>query len=118
VNNKLAPDTHTPVVVGNRVFGSWRRLHCLDLKNSLKPIWDANDLAFNKSGAIVATPQRLLVMTLEAEFILVDETTDENREIGRMKTLPAEKGLDSHPAFVDRRVYLRKSSSLLAVELG
>jgi outer membrane protein assembly factor BamB len=118
VNKKLAPDTHTPVVVGDRVFGIWRRLFCLSVKNGLKPVWDADGQAFTKYAAVVATDQRVLVMTLEADFILFDATADEFRELSRVKVLPDEKGLYSHPAFVGKRVYVRGSSTVVAIELG
>ncbi len=118
VNKKLAPDTHTPVVVGDRVFGVWRRLFCLSVKNGLKPVWDADDQAFTKYAAVVATEQRVLVMTLEADFILLDATADEYREIGRVKAAADEKGLYAHPAFVGKRVYVRGSSSVACVDLG
>jgi hypothetical protein len=106
------------VVVGDRVFGVWRRLFCLSVKGGLKAVWDADDQAFTKYAAVVATDQRVLVMTLEADFILLDATADEYRELGRVKVLADEKGLYAHPAFVGKRVYVRGGSGVVCVDLG
>ncbi len=46
VNPDLAPDCHTPVVVGDRVFGVWSGLYCLDLKAGLKTRWHAEQERF------------------------------------------------------------------------
>ena len=51
VNPDLAPDCHTPVVVGDRVFGVWSGLYCLDLKSGLK-----NPLARRTRTPLPATP--------------------------------------------------------------
>ena len=117
-DKKLSPDTHTPVVVGNRLFGVWRRLYCLDAGKSFKRIWESDDAAFTKYTALVATEARVLAMTLDAEFILFDAAADEFKELGRLKVLPGEKGLFSHPAFVGTRVYVRGSSTLSCFDFG
>ncbi len=111
VNKNLAPDTHTPVAVGERIFGLGKRLYCLNAANGLKEIWDSNDPAFGKYAALVATDKRVLAMTLESLFILFDATGDEFRELGRVKLFPEEKGFYSHPAFVGASAYARSSSS-------
>jgi outer membrane protein assembly factor BamB len=116
VNKKLAPDTHTPVAVGDRVFGVWRRLYCLNTKDGLKANWDADDQAFTRYAAAVATDMRVLVMSLEADFVLLEATADGFQEVNRLKVLPTERGLYSHPAFVGTRVYVRGSSSLVCFD--
>jgi outer membrane protein assembly factor BamB len=118
VHKKLAPDTHTPVVVGDRVYGVWRRLFVLDAKAGLKAVWDADEQAFTKYAAAVATDTRVLVMTLEADFILYDITADGLTEVNRVKALASEKGLYSHPAFVGKRAFVRGSSSLACLDFG
>jgi len=117
VSRKLAPDTHTPVVVGNRVFGVWRRLVCLDLHAELRAIWDSEQKGFATYCAVVATDSRVLVITLNGELILADAKGAEFNELGRLQVLADEKGLYSHPAFVGTRIYVRGSSSLICLEL-
>lgn len=116
VNRKLIPDTHSPVLVGDKLYGVWRRLFCLDANDGLKTTWDAEDRAFQNYAAVVASPTRLLITTLDAELLLLDSTAKEYKELGRVKVFPDEKGLYSHPAFVGKRVYIRGSSSIIAFE--
>lgn len=118
VNRRLAPDTHTPVVAADRVFGVWRRLYCLDLKAGLKPVWDADDQAFTGYCAAVTDGQRVLVVSFQGEVILLDATANEFQPLGRARVFEGEKGLYSHPAFVGTRAFVRGSSAVACVELA
>lgn len=113
----LSPDSHTPVIVGDRVFGIWNRLYCLDLMNGLKEVWDSDDRAFGQYGALVAVDNRVLAITLESELILFDPKANKFEPLGRVKILADEAGLYSHPAFVGTRVYVRGSSSIVCIDL-
>ncbi len=116
-NKNLAPDTHTPVAVGGRVFGVWKRLYALDAAG-LKAKWDTADKAFNKYAAVVATDKLGLAVSMDAELVLFDLAADDWTELGRLKVFPNEKGLYAHPAFVGKRVYARGSTSLICLDLG
>jgi hypothetical protein len=119
VNKRLAPDTHTPVVVGDRVFGVSGRLWCLSLKDGLKPVYDQGEQAFSGYCSIVATDKRVLVIAKTGELILLDARADEYSELGRLKPFGSEeKGMYSHPAFVGTKVYLRGSSSVVCLDLN
>jgi len=115
---QLGPDTHTPVVVGSRVFGIHQRFHCLDLKNGLKPIWTSDDRAFDNYGSIIATEDRLLVVTLEGEVLLLDARSDKLSEKGRWRMFPEEQAGYAHPAMVGTKLYLRGNMSIVCVELN
>lgn len=118
-NRRLAPDTHTPVVAGDRVFGVWNRLWCLNLKDRLNVIYDQGEQAYSAYCAAVATDKRVLVIARTGELILLDATADEYTELGRLAALGKdEKGLYSHPAFIGTRMYLRGSTSVVCLELG
>lgn len=117
VNKKLRPDTHTPVVVGNRVFGVWRKLYALDLKNKLEPLWEAGGEPFTRYVSLVASENRGLIVTLESDLILFDTTGEEYRELGKLKVFPDDRGLYAHPALVGKRIYLRGSRSVICLEL-
>ena len=117
-NKKLAPDTHTPMVTAGRVFGVWKRLYALDVKNGLKEAWDSDDKAFHRYTALVATDQLALAVSLEGELVLFDPTADEFEVLSRLKVFASEKGLYSHPAFVGKRVYVRGSSAVVCLDLG
>ena len=58
VNEDLAPDSHTPIVVGGRVFGVWGDLFCLDLTKGLKPLWRSEDNVFASYASLVGSPNR------------------------------------------------------------
>ena len=113
----LSPDTHSPVIVGDRLFGILNGLHCLDLKNGLKPLWIGKDPGFLEHASLIGAPDRSLVITGEAELILLDATANEMKILGRQKALDGESGLLAHPALVGSRLYLRGSSEIVCLEL-
>ena len=118
-HKKLAPDTHTPVVAGDRVFGVWNRLYCLDLKNGLKELYDESNAAFNGYCAAVATDTRVLIVSKMGELILLDATAKEYTELSRLAVFGKdEKGVYAHPALVGTRVYVRGSASVVRLDLG
>lgn len=117
VNRKLAPDTHTPVVCGGRLFGHWRRLYCLDIAAGLKEVWSDEAAALGKYATLVADAERVLAIGLSGDLVLYDGKADDCRELGRLKAVENESGLYSHAAFVKDRVYLRASAAVLAIEL-
>lgn len=116
-NRKLAPDTHTPVVSAGRVFGVWRRLFCLDLAKGLKELWSADESAFAKYGTLVADESRVLFISMSGELILLDANAVDYSPLAKLKLFDDETGLYSHPGFVQNRMYVRGSKSLIAVQL-
>lgn len=114
---ELAPDTHTPVVVGERLLGVSGSLFCLDLKDNLKVLWKGEDAAFRKHTSIIASPTRLLISTHEGELLLVDALADKFTLLARQKVFDDEAGLLSHPAIVGERLYLRGSGELVCLSL-
>ena len=65
VNEDLAPDCHTPVVVGPRIFGVWNDLFCLDLRKGLKTVGRAEGNSFATYASEIASEDRLLVVGLD-----------------------------------------------------
>jgi outer membrane protein assembly factor BamB len=119
INKKLAPDTHTPVVAGDRVFGVWNRLYCLNLKDGLKELYDEAGTAFSGYCAAVATDARVLIVSKAGELILLDATAKEYTELGRLAVFGKdEKGVYAHPALVGTRVYVRGSGAVVCIDLG
>lgn len=90
-NKRLAPDTHTPVVASDRVFGVWNRLFCLSLRDGLKAIYDDAAQQFSSYCAAVATNSRVMVVTKMGELILLDATADEYTELGRVAVFGKEE---------------------------
>ena len=117
VNPHFAPDTHSPVIVGQRVFGIWNQLFCLDLANGLQPIWEGEEPIFSAYAAIIASDHRLLIITIEGELLLLDPKAKEFRILSRLPVFTEERGVYSHPALVGSRLYLRGTSKLVCVNL-
>jgi outer membrane protein assembly factor BamB len=117
VNPDLAPDCHTPVVVGDRVFGVWSGLYSLDLSAGLKTLWHAEHDAFSGYASIIASDDRLLVTTIDGAVLLVDPTGDKFRIAGQWKVFEDDHGVYSHPALVGSRLYLRGSAEIVCIDL-
>lgn len=116
-NDDLAPDSHTPLVIGNRVFGVWGGLYCLDLKNRLKPLWLSNDFAFKSYASLIASEERVLAISQEGELLLFDANADRFKLLSRLSVFKEEKGVYSHPALLGTRLYLRGNAALICLEL-
>lgn len=117
VHRDLAPDTHSPVLVGNRVFGIWNGLHCLDLARKLHAAPILEDNSFMEYAALIASEHRLLCFGHDAEWLLIDIRGPEPRLVQKLEPTPEERGLYAHPALVGRRIYLRGNEHLYAFEL-
>lgn len=114
----LAPDTHTPVIVGNRLFGSDGVLYCLDLANDLQPIWRGRDESYSRHVCLIASDDRLLAWTETGDLLLIDATADEYRLLGRQTVFPDEGGLMAHPAVVGQTIYVRGGREVVSLSLG
>lgn len=117
LNEDLAPDSHTPVVIGNRLFGVWNELYCLDLSQGLKTLWTGDDPAFFNYAVLIASPTRLLAVSTQGELLLIDPLADEFRVISRLKLFEDDTGVYSHPALVGDRLYIRSSNHVGCLSL-
>jgi outer membrane protein assembly factor BamB len=118
VSMELTPETHSPVIVGDFVFGIWTRMVCLDWKQGLKTRWTGEDDAFVMHTSIITDGQRLLVISSEGELILISATAEKFNILSRMKALQDEKGVYSHPALIGTRLYLRGSDRIVCIDLA
>ncbi len=116
--NDLSPDTHTPVVIGDRLFGVWHDLYCLDLSDGLKVLWTAADKAFQSHANLIAAADRLLVCSSAGELILIDPLGDEMKLLGRLPVFTDETGLLAHPAVAGKKIYLRGSDAVVCLSLA
>jgi outer membrane protein assembly factor BamB len=117
VNPDLTPDCHTPVVVGDRLFGVWSGLYCLDLKAGLKTRWHAELDPFAGYASIIASDTRLLVTSIDGDVVLAEAAGDKLRIAGQWRVFPDDHGVYSHPALVGSRLYLRGSSEIVCIDL-
>lgn len=121
INSELAPDISTPIVVGDRAFCVNDHLYCLDLKDGLKPIWIADDDALGGTAQLIASENRLLVVGLGGELLLIDPTSDSFRVASRLSLFNDSKSkqtqLLSYPALVGSHLYLRGENELVCVDI-
>ena len=113
----LKPDTATPVVTAGRVFGAHRGLHCLDLKSSLKPLWHREDPALGDHAALFADAERVLVVTMRGELLLLDAKSERCSILSRLKLFSDDGDVYSHPALVGTRLFVRGGASVVCVDL-
>ena len=116
-NDDLAPDTHTPVALGDRLFGVWAGLYCLDCANGLKTNWKADEKAFDDYATAIACGDRVLLLSKHGELLLVDAAADTYRLISRLSAFDDDPGVYSHPALIGKRLYLRGSDEIICLDL-
>ncbi len=114
----LSPDTATPVVTRGRVFGAHAGLHCLDARDGLKRIWHREDDTLGDYASLIADDERVLIITVRGELILLDGKADECAIISRLQLFEDEAEVYSHPALVGTRLYVRGGSSVVCMDLA
>ena len=117
VHQDFAPDCHTPVVIGDRVFGVWGRLYCLGLEKDLALQWEGEDPAFRQYASIIHDGRNLLVTSVEGELVLVDGAASSLRVLSRLKLFPDDLGVYSHPALSNGRLYVRGSDQIVCMPI-
>ncbi len=117
-NKALSPDSHSPVVSGDRLLGIDNGLHSLSLGDDLKSVWRLKDRAFRKYGSLIASTERLLALTFKEELILIDPHQAEPVILSRLQL--SEDGSDcwSHPALANGALYLRLGRSICRLDLN
>jgi len=113
----LAPDMHTPVATAGRLYAIHRgKIHCLAAAD-LAPIWTQADRSLKGHASIIASADRVLLLTAAGELILLDAGADGFAPLARQKLFAREVSLHAHPAVADRSIYVRGPGSLLCISL-
>lgn len=116
-NEELSPDSSTPVLVGGRLFGCWYSLHCLQADAKLQTLWTGEDDAFGHYASLIASTDRVLLISHRGELLLADASAGEFKIVSRRKVLGEEAEVLSHPALVGSRLFLRDTSQIVCVDL-
>jgi outer membrane protein assembly factor BamB/ABC-type phosphate/phosphonate transport system substrate-binding protein len=116
--DELAPDTATPVVTNGRVFGTHQGLRSLDLDRGLKQLWHREDETLGDYAALIADDQRVLVITVHGELLLLDARAGQCDVISRLKVFEDDVEVYSHPALVGSRLFIRGGTSVRCVDLN
>jgi hypothetical protein len=93
-------------------------LHGLDLLQHLKPLWHNQDVASGDHASLIADDERVLVMTLGGELILLDARANNCAIASRMRIFDEDVEIYSHPALAGTRLFARGGSSVVCVDLG
>jgi outer membrane protein assembly factor BamB len=119
-NPSLAPDTCSPVIVGDRAFATaYGEMYCLDLKNNLKTVWMQEDDMFYDHSNVIGGNGRVLVWTQSGDLLLLDAGANEFSPLSRLRPFGDVK-VDSmsHPAIVGNRIYLRGSNEIACFQFS
>jgi outer membrane protein assembly factor BamB len=117
-NDDLVPDASTPVLVGGKLFGCSGSLFRLDVAAKLATRWSGEDDAFSNYACLIASANRVLVVTNHGELALVDAEAEQFKIVSRLRVFPEDSQVLSHPAIVGNRLYIRDMSKLLCVDLS
>jgi outer membrane protein assembly factor BamB len=113
----LAPDSSTPVVHDGRVYGTWKRLFCLDAA-TLQEHWSARDRTFWDYVSFIAGDGAVLITTTKGELYLVADDPNEYRLLAKVPVITDGSEVHSHPALVGTRLFIRSATGASCVELG
>jgi outer membrane protein assembly factor BamB len=116
-NAELAPDTATPVATNGRLFGCHSGIHCLDLRDQLKPLWHEENDAMDEHATLFASPDRVLAVALSGELFLLSAEGNKCEVLSRLRLFEDDVEVYSHPALVNNRLYIRGSTSICCVDL-
>ena len=114
----LSPDTASPVAVKHRIVGTHHGLHCLDVRQNLKPVWKLEDDEIGEHASLFASDDRVLIVTLGGELILLGAAEGSCQLLSRVRVFEEDVEVYSHPALVGTRLYIRGGSAVGCVELG
>ncbi len=114
----LAPDCSTPVLAAGRIFGVHQGVHCLDLQQGLKRVWHLEDDALGDYATLLADDERVLVVTLGGELLLLDARAGRGVILSRLRVFEDDVEVYCHPALVGTRLYLRGGFQVGCLDLG
>jgi outer membrane protein assembly factor BamB len=117
VNADMKPDSHTPVVSANRIFGISGALYGLDPANGLKAFAVSEDDAFAGYGCLIASDERLLAMNDEGELLLVSSTDPAMPILSRLRLKDDRNQVLAHPALTDKALFVRIGKALSRLNL-
>jgi outer membrane protein assembly factor BamB/ABC-type phosphate/phosphonate transport system substrate-binding protein len=122
VNEDLAPDTSTPVVIDGLVFGSSGEVVCLDLDDGLKTLWQQDEDPWADYCSFIAGNGRVLVTTQVGVVSLIEvdrRTFKLASSLNLFDDVSAtERDIWSHPIVADDRLYVRNLLGVYCFLIG
>lgn len=119
VNEDLAPDSPTPVVLGDRVFSTaFGAMFELDLADDLATVWDELDDLYYDHCNLIAGNGRVLLWTTTGDLLLLRADAGRHEIDSRLRPFDGDRiETMSHPAIVGDRLYLRHQHELVCLSL-
>jgi outer membrane protein assembly factor BamB len=119
-DEEFAPDSHTPVAMGNRIYGVHHGLWAFDaaVGPKLSRAWHHKDPRLDEYGFLAACGRRLVVLTDKCELLLFEDQGTSVRELDSLDLRTETTETLSAPAFVGTRCYVRIGKELKCLELG
>lgn len=112
---KLAPDTHTPVKVGDFVLGHSGALFCLDA-NTLNQVWQIDEPGLGEYAALISDGKSR-VLAVGDNGMLALYGTKSSTPLGTLRISESDAHLLAHPAVCGDRLYLRIGERLVCLVL-
>lgn len=116
VYEDMAPDTHSPVPVGELICGVYGAVIALN-KNDLSLAAQLEGEEFAVYSSIISDGEsRVLITTLESNLILAEVQGDSIEILDRLKV--SEDEIMAHPALVKGKLVLRIGEKLVCLDLN
>ena len=113
---RVAPNSHTPVVVDSSAFVAHKKLYSLSLENQLEENWVINDRAFRGYTSLLASNSKLLATTANCELILIDIA--DGKIVNRLRLAEDNMRTLAHPAIVGTDIFVRVGKKLMCIDLA
>lgn len=115
--DELAPDTHSPVLVGDLICGTTAGLVCL-AQSDLKVVHRADNECFQEYTSMISDGKsRLLSVSIRGEIVLVDLEHGKLRISDPLQALE-EVEVFAHPALANGRLIVRYGAKLACINLN
>jgi outer membrane protein assembly factor BamB len=112
VNEDLAPDTHSPIVIGDIVLGVQGSLIALSANEGLRQLWSLDDKIFTSHCSLMADDSHLLVVSENSDVLLLSIDQQGARKLGQFRANPQARSMLAHPAIAGQTLFLRSADSL------
>lgn len=122
-SDDLSPDMATPVAVGSRIFGVQECVIELDAARALDTVHRGDTGSLETYAAVVAGPERLLVIGNRGRLMMYDISDGGCRLASECDAFVEMEGaagnpIYSHPAIVGTRLFIRGEHEIACLELA
>lgn len=115
---QCSPDMHTPVLAGERLFAVYKHKVFCFAAADLRLLWTATDRTLQGHVSLIASRDRVLMLTQTGELVLIDALADRLSILSRLPLFDEEVSIYAHPALVGDLLYVRGPGHLFCVNLA